>query len=340
MWCFFTQNFGCLLLVGQHGRCVAMHKTFLFRFDGARENDEFLEHARLKGHVVYSGISMSLNRGWIPDFIEISLDDHPVACSLTIFELENTESVALISARKYLAESSHDIFTAFRQYLQRVVQRCRSAADPRAEDIQQLDDALGSVAHTSVWAAAALRRPPQTVERLPLIDQGIVSNKSAIDSPSNNQTLSLTGELSLSPREHKTFFRSVLILDAVARGRDKSDASLRAWRNLRSQPLKDDIQHNASNFPALSVLMGGNKTGVRIVIDDVARELSAIWNRFQPGRHSEPSVLAALTKFLPINRELDPKASVRTAFEKAQLVLNESAAQPFGAADAQEAARR
>jgi hypothetical protein len=170
-----------------------MHKTFLFRFDGAGENDEFLDHARSQGHVVYSGIEMKLTRGWIPDFLEVSLNDNPVACSLTIFELESTEHVARASARKYLPESSHDILEIFRRYLHRVLQRCRSTADPRAGDIQQLDEALGRAEHTSIWTAAALRRPPQTVERLPLIDQGIAPPKSAIDSRTHNQTSSLSG---------------------------------------------------------------------------------------------------------------------------------------------------
>ena len=316
-----------------------MHKTFLFRFDGARENDEFLDHARSQGHLVYSGIEMKLTRGWIPDFIEVLLDDDPAACSLTIFELESTESVARVSARKYLPESSHDILENFRQYLHRVLQRCRSTADSRAGDIQQLDDALGRAAHTSIWTAAALRRPPKTVERLPLIDQGLAPRNSAIDSRTHKQVSSLRGELSLSPREHKTLSRSILILDAVTRGWDKSDASLRAWRNLRSQPLRNDIQNNASRYPTLSMLLLGQKTGVRVMIEDAARELCDVWSQFQPGRYSETTVLAALEKFLPIDRELVPSASVRTAFDKARLVLD-SAAQPFGPADAQEAARR
>jgi hypothetical protein len=42
-----------------------MPNTFLFRFDGAQENDAFLEQARSKGHLVYAGLAMQLDRGWI-----------------------------------------------------------------------------------------------------------------------------------------------------------------------------------------------------------------------------------------------------------------------------------
>lgn len=309
-----------------------MHRAFLFRFDGARENDEFLEHARSQGHLVYSGIEMKLTRGWIPDFIEVLLDDNAVECSLSIYELESTETVALVSARKYLPESSQDILESFRQYLDRVLRRCRSTADPRTGEIQQLLDALGRAAQTRIWTAAALRRPPRTVEKLPLIDQDLLFGRrdSAIGPQAHNEANSLRGELSLSSREHKTISRSVLILDAVTRGWDKSDASLRAWRNLRSQPLRNDVRQNSSKYPALAVLLLGQKTGVRVTIEEVARELCAIWSQFQPGRHSETAVLAALEKFLPIDRELDLNASVRKAFERARSVLSNSAAQPFG----------
>jgi hypothetical protein len=77
---------------------------FLFRFDGARENDEFLNLARSKGHLVYAGLAMQLQRGWIPDFVEVTLDEKAATCTITIVELESTEGSALVSARKYLPE--------------------------------------------------------------------------------------------------------------------------------------------------------------------------------------------------------------------------------------------
>jgi hypothetical protein len=118
----------------------------------------------------------------------------------------------------------------------------------------------------------------------------------------------------------------VLILDAVVRGWDKSDASLRAWRNLRSQPLRRELRENLTAFPALVSLLLGQKTGIRLTVNDAARELSEIWNRLQPGRHSEPSVLTVIKNFLPIDRTLEPNASVRIAFDKARHVIEESSA--------------
>jgi hypothetical protein len=103
--------------------------------------------------------------------------------------------------------------------------------------------------------------------------------------------------------------------------------------------LRKYVQDNPSDFPTLSELLFGQKTGVRVMIEDAARELCTIWSPFQPGRYSETTVLAALERFLPIDRKLDPHASVRIAFEEARLVLNDSAVQPSSAAGAQDAAR-
>jgi hypothetical protein len=303
-----------------------MPNTFLFRFDGAQENDAFLEQARSKGHLVYAGLAMQLDRGWIPDFIEVSLDEESHTYSVTIIELESTVNVALISARKYLPESSQEILTTFREYLRRVLQRCRSTADPRGDDIQELNDALTGHLPITIWTAGALRQPPTTIENLPLIDQGHTSNNVRLNEQIDAKANAFQGERSLSSRDHKSLARSILILDAVVRGWDNSDASLRVWRGLRSQPLRNQIQQHSQSYPALLTLLLGRKDGARMIIDDVVRELAVIWSDLQkPGKYSETAVLAAIKNFLPIDRTLDPHAPVRMAFEKARLILSNNA---------------
>jgi len=301
-----------------------MPDTFLFRFDGARENDEFLNHARSKGHIVYAGLAMQLQRGWIPDFVEVSLDEEVATCTITIVELESNEGSALVSARKYLPESSKDILSIFQKYLQRVLQKCRTTADPRVEHIQRVLDALACSAKISIWSAGALRQPPRIVERLPLIDQGRVSDSASIDPQAEKKPDSLEGEISLSARQHKNLSRSILILDAVIRGWDNSDASLRSWRTSRSQPLRRHVKEHSVDFPTLSALLLGQKTGSRIVIEDVAREVSVIWNDFQPNCHTEATVRTLLSRFMPVDLTLDPNAPVRIAFEKARLIASVS----------------
>lgn len=267
---------------------------------------------------------MTLQRGWIPDFVEVVLVEDGT-CSITLVELEATENRALVGARKYLAESSESVSSAFRQYLQRVLERCRSMADPRAAEIQVLNDALLR-SSLEVWTAAALRQPPRVLERLAFIDQCHRSQTPAVVPEETRAAANLDGEVLLSARDHKTLSRSVLILDAVVRGWDKSEASLRAWRNLRAQPLRREIKNDTNRFPTLSALLLGHKLGIRLSINDVACELAQVWDRQRPGHYSEQAVLAAITRFLPLDQELDSNASVRVAFEKARSIVSEHAA--------------
>lgn len=294
-------------------------KTFLFRYDGAPENDAFFEHARASDQLVYRGPQIKLQRGWIPDFIQVSLTHNPFGCSLTIIELENTDTAALISARKYLLEPSEDILTTFRRYLQQVLKECSQGGDPRAGEIQKLNEAVSGTAPVTLYTAAGLRQPPQIVETFPLIDQSNAPRTPTLHPHKESVADPLDGDL--SARTHKNLSRSVLILDAVVRGWDKSDASLRAWRNHRSQPLRHQIKTHPADFPVLAALLLGRKVGLSLRLSDAARELSALWNTFQAGRHSETSVRDAIIRFLPIDRALDPRASVRIAFDKARLAL-------------------
>ncbi len=157
------------------------------------------------------------------------------------------------------------------------------------------------------------------------MDHAIAFSISGIEVSTVERNRPLVGELFLSARDHKSVSRSILILDAVVRGRDNSDASLRVWRNLRGQPLRYYIRDNSATFPTLPVLLIGSKTGVRVIAEDAARELSVIWNEFHPGRYSAASVLDVLRKFLPIDLELHLHAPVQDAFKMARLVLNDGA---------------
>ena len=71
---------------GRYNLCVT--KTYLFRIDGAVENGEFLDGARSNGHVVYSGLGLTLQRNWIPDFVEITRTESPPSTAVTLIELE------------------------------------------------------------------------------------------------------------------------------------------------------------------------------------------------------------------------------------------------------------
>jgi hypothetical protein len=166
--------------------------------------------------------------------------------------------------------------------------------------------------------------PPEALETIeePAVQHSVEGNR-GIQSQGDIKTEYFDGNIALSPRAHKNLSRSILILDAVIRGWDKSDATLRAWRNLRSQPLRRQIREHPEESPALVSRLLGEKSGVRLTINDAARELSIIWNGFQPEHYSESSVLAAIKKFLPSDVALEPNAPARIAFEKARHIVKE-----------------
>jgi hypothetical protein len=201
-----------------------------------------------------------------------------------------------------------------------VLQKCRITADPRSQDIQEVLDFLARSTKITIWTAGSLRQQPWFVERLPLIDQGHMSDDTSYDARAEEEPESLEGEVSLSARRHKNMSRSILILDALIRGWDNSGASLRAWRGARSQPMRRYVKEHAAEFPALFALLLGQKTGSRVMVDDVVREVAVIWNGLQPGVHTEASVRAVLARFMPVDLTLDQYAPVGIAFEKARRI--------------------
>src|SRR5262245_39404254 len=106
--------------------------AYLFRIDGAKDNDAFFSALRPEMAHVFAGVEFRVGAGgWIPDLVRIIAEETSDRYSLTLIELEATESVALISCRKYLPEKSVDILAAFDDYLSRVIRQCRSTADAR-----------------------------------------------------------------------------------------------------------------------------------------------------------------------------------------------------------------
>lgn len=145
---------------------------YLFRFDGAKENDLFMEENRARGIFVFAGIELRIGL-WIPDFLMVSSHEGGRRFTLTIIELEASKTAALKSARKYLPESSNDIIRAFVDYLDSVIVKCRQTADPRYSTIESLQQKLKRDTEIKVETACALRSKPALIERHRLLDQPI-----------------------------------------------------------------------------------------------------------------------------------------------------------------------
>jgi hypothetical protein len=299
-----------------------MTEAFLFRFDGSRDNDRYLECARARGFVLFAGKELRLGPGWIPDYMRVVVEDEGRSCKLAIIELEADANTARISARKYLPESSQSVVDALFAYLERACIRCRATADPRLESITKLKDILQECETIVVVAAGCQRDSFDSIEELPLIDQdhGLRPTRANAERKPRRGFV-LNGDVTLSPVEHKNLSRTVLILDAVVRGWDKSGASFRNWRSSRAQPLRAALRADPGQFSELGVLMLGNKLGVQVDVDRVAAELASVWTSLSRRQYTPDSVLRALQQYLPIASGLPSSIAVREAFEKARPFL-------------------
>jgi hypothetical protein len=214
------------------------HLIYLFRFDGARENDEFSNLMRGDIPTQYAGIEMKVGPGWVPDFLMIQCNKQYNRCQFTLIELEATETQARISARKYLPESSANIVDAFHGYLKKVLSQCRTTADARRQDFDRLRDFLLKEPQVEVRTAGSLRNSTDFVESLPLIDSSGESVRARERSTSADAIVRFAGELRLTPHQHKMLSRTLRILDAAVRGVDHSGATLKSWLISRTQPLR------------------------------------------------------------------------------------------------------
>lgn len=207
-------------------------------------------------------------------------------------------------------------------YLERACVQCRATADPRLPSITRLKDILQECETIAVVTAGCQRDSFDSVEELSLIDQDHRPRPpQASVEKTAGRSFVLTGNVTLSSGEHKNLSRTVLILDAVVRGWDKSGASFRDWRSSRVQPLRAALRADPGRFSELGVLMLGNKLGVQVDVDRLAAELASIWTSLSPKQYTPDSVMGALQQYLPIASGLPSSIAVREAFEKARPFL-------------------
>ena len=303
-----------------------MVNTFLFRVDGAKDNDEFFASFRSGVFCAYAGIDFRVGRaGWIPDLVKVVVDDSSSHCSLTLIELEATESVALVSCRKYLPENSSDIVAAFMNYLDRVIRQCRSTADTREAAIAHLRELLVEVEHVTVLTAGALRASASFVEELRLIDQpGHTLRPVAAGQNGAKQQRVFQGVLRLSQREAQALSRSILILDAVIRGFDQSAATFKQWRGqARSQPLKYLLARNAAAYSCLRAFIFETR-GLTLDLEPVLAELAMIWSSESEKNMDLDLARRLITNYYPIATTIKSHERMEAVFGTAHVFLSDN----------------
>ncbi len=307
-----------------------MSVEYLFRFDGAKDNDGFFKSTRERGtDHAYAGLTMEVGPGWIPDFLTVSLDEEKEQCTLVLIELEAKRADALVSSRKYLPESSGNILNAFRSYLDRVIAQCSSTADSRGLAIESLRAFLQKAQRVRVETACALRSDPTYLERLPLLDQpqtGALiyghSFKRELSGTSRTPEMVFEGHLTLSRNETIGLNRAVLILDAIVRQQDHSDADLKAWISPKRNPLRKAIYSSRGDFPETWRFLATDKnSGAKITCETLFGELSDFWSSVTDKQYSQGLVQNLVREYYPIAYALKKGDRMRDVFERARPVV-------------------
>ncbi len=303
---------------------------YLFRFDGAKDNDEFFYGARHESEVMYyAGIEMRVGP-WIPDGIRVSLSDRPGEpgdIQIVLIELEPTDVQARISARKYLPEASSAVIQSLREYVERLEAQCRGTGDPRLPEFRRLAAALGSVGNRQVSSAGHRRDCLIPVETLALIDNGraFAVQPRPVDAPTVPTQFLFAGDVILTPAQHKVLARAVRVLDATVRGHDHSAATLKNWLGHRTQPLRCALSLSPGLFPALRALLESERQrGTRVSCDAVADDLAQLWSASGRAWNAE-QVAFLVNNYWPIASRLKKFSAMPAVFTEARGIVSTAA---------------
>ena len=285
-----------------------MPATYLFRIDGAKDNDRFFNSLKPSMSYVYAGVDIQIgSSGWSPDFIKISVGESK-DFTLTLIELDATESIVRISCRKYLPENSTDIVRAFCKYLDRVITQCQSTAHPHEYEFVQLKTILSKAEKIVVTTAGALRSSTSFVEEFSLLDQPerIVQMQSIETAsqatprtviPNFNEKI-----LRLSPLEAKLLSRPVLILDAVVRKDDHGVATFVVWRQnqLKNRPHFKNLKHDTTHPSLRSLLFETVNRGIALNFEALLSELAVMWSDATKTQFDQERVRNLISGYFPI----------------------------------------
>jgi hypothetical protein len=301
-----------------------MSTAYLFRIDGAKDNDEFFGALRSSVAHAYAGVDFRVGKtGWIPDLVKVVVEEPPDRCALTLIELEATESVALLSCRKYLPEDSGAIMVAFNDYLDRVIRQCRSSADPRETVFGRLKSVLSDATEVTITTAGALRSAAGFVEEHRLIDQPrLIAKTTCIAEVQPETTRVFRGVLRLNAYDAKALSRCMMILDAVIRHKDHSDATHHAWRGRDA--LKRLLNEKGGSYPALRAFVFETKNhGVTLDFEKVLGEIVEIWPATRGAQIDPEKTRNLVCSYFPIALAIQGHNQMTGVFETARKYVDE-----------------
>ena len=305
-----------------------MPASFLFRIDGAKDNDAFFNALKSSVSHVYAGVDAGFgSSNWKPDFLKVVIGESN-DFTLTLIELDVTESIVRASCRKYLPENSTDIINTFQEYLDQVIRQCHSSADPRKDEFTQLKATLLNAEKIIVTTAGAFRSSIDFLEEFSLIDQPQrvmqmqpVSAASRKKSP--EEVRAFRGTLRLSSDEAKALGRPILIFDSIIRHFDHSNATFRVWRgSARSNPLKKLLTKNKTAYPNLySLIVETVNIGITLDFEKLLSELVAMWADAGDEKIDHEHIRNLISRYSAIASQIKQNSRMRAIFDDAHKFL-------------------
>jgi hypothetical protein len=301
-----------------------MTDRYLFRLDGSRENDVFFTlYSSSDCRATYSGTPLKIGPGWIPDFLEIKVDNGGRDVAVVLIELEATRTTAMESSRKYLPEEPAAIIQAVIAYLETVAVQCRGTADPRLPEVEKLLERFPSTERIVVSTAAGIRDSADLIEVLPLINQQTSPQPRTGAAPAREaENFHLLGRRTLSREEANGLRRTIKILDAVVTGRDESGATYHSWLNLRVKPLHRSVTQRPSATPELHRLLSKpNDKGILLDLDRLLEDIHLVWSQSPHLRPSKAQIAASIEEYQPLARSIRSHTPMRDVFRQARKLL-------------------
>ena len=150
-----------------------------------------------------------------------------------------------------------------------------------------------------------------------------LAQRQSIEKIPREEIHNFKGTLRLSGDKAANLGRAILIIDAVIRQRDHSDATFKGWRQTeRSQPLKKLLMNNKRVYPYLRAFISKKGfSGITIDFEKIVSELVEIWSDSNNPKMNQENVRKLINRYFPVAVKISASDRMPAIFEEARMFL-------------------
>ena len=134
---------------------------------------------------------------------------------------------------------------------------------------------------------------------------------------------SFAGTLRLSGDRAAALGRAILIIDAVVREFDHSDAAFKTWRGQdRSQPLKKLLKQDSTNHPCIRAFISERgASGTTLDFEKLLSELVEIWSGSRIAKMNQDGIRSLINRYFPVAVGIGGSDRMPAIFDEARKFL-------------------